>query len=68
MQCCLNGMYFNEVPKFIAEGPSVFTHVIESRDLFDAAHPLIIPLCLSRVTSYFDVYPNMAEYENGRDP
>ena len=51
MQCHLNGMHISELPKFLAESPSETTHVIELPDPFDAAHPLIIPLHLSSVTS-----------------
>ena len=69
MQCCLNGVQINEVPKFLAETPSWRTHAIESVDPFDAAHPLIIPLKLSSVTSYFDVYSSsITEYENDDIP
>ena len=65
MQCCLNGVLISEVPKFLPETPSETTHAIELVDPFDTAHPLIILLQLSRVTSYFDVYsPSITEYEN----
>ena len=65
MQCCLNGVHISEVPKFQVECPSVTTHAIELADPFNAACLLIIPLQLSSVTSYFDVYsPSIAEYEN----
>ena len=58
-------MHINEVPKFLAESPSVNNHALELTDPFDADHLLIIPLKLSSVTSYFDVYsPRIAEYEN----
>ena len=41
------------------------THAIGLPDPFNAAHPLIIPLQSSSVTSYFDVYsPSVAQYEN----
>ena len=65
MQCPLNGVGISEVPKFLAESPSETTHAIELVNPFDAAHLLIIPLQLSSVTSYFDMYfPSVAEYEN----
>ena len=64
-RCCLNGMHISEIPKFLAESPRRTSHVIELMDLFDAAQLLTIPLQLSGVTSYFDVYyPHIAEYEN----
>ena len=62
-------MQINEVPKVLGENPSETTHAIELVNLFDAAHPLIILLQLSGVTSYFDVYsPTIAEYENDDFP
>ena len=65
MQCRLNGVKINEVPKFLAENPNKTTHAITLVDIFDAVHPLIIPLQLSGVTNYIDVYsPSVAEYEN----
>ena len=58
-------MYISEVPKFSAETPSETTHALELVDPFDATHPLIIPLQLCGVTSYFDVFsPSIAEYED----
>ena len=45
------------------------THTIELTDPFDASHPLIIPLQLNGVTSYFDVYsPCIEECENENIP
>ena len=65
MQCHLNGVHISEVHKFLSESACVTTYAIELIDSFDAAHPLIILLQLSSVTSYFDVYsPSIAEYEN----
>ena len=58
-------MHINEVPKVLAESSSVTIHAIQVAYPFDAAYPLIIPLQLCSVTSYFDVYSlNIAEYEN----
>ena len=54
---------------FLAESPSETTHAIELVDPFNTAHPLIIPLQLSGVTSYFDVYsPSVTDYENDNIP
>ena len=65
MKCHLNGVHISEVNKFLSESACVTTYAIELIDSFDAAHPLIIMLQLSSVTSYFDVYsPSIAEYEN----
>ena len=69
MQCLLNGVQISEVPKFLAENQSKTTHAIELDDPFDATHPLIIPLQLGRVTSYFGVYtPSVTEYEKDDIP
>ena len=69
IQCRLNGVHVHKIPMFLAENPSETTHVIEFVDLFNKAYPLIIPLQLSRVTSYFDVlYPSVAESENDDIP
>ena len=58
-------MHISEDPNFLAGIPSVTTHSIELTDSFDVAHPLIIPLPLNTVTSYFDVYSlRIAEYGN----
>ena len=65
MQCHLNGVHINEVPKFLAKSSSMTIDTIVSADPFDAAHLLIILLHLSGVTSYFDVYfLSVTEYEN----
>ena len=51
------------------QSPSETTHAIELVDPFDSAHPLIILLKLSSVTSYFDVYsPGIVEYEHDNIP
>ena len=63
MQWHLNGVQISEVPKFLAENLSETTHALQLTDPFDTAHLLIIPLQLSGMTSYFDVYsPSVAEY------
>ena len=69
MQYRLNDVHISEVPKFLAEIQSETTHVIELVNPFDAIHPLIFSLQLSRVTSYFYVYsPSIAEYESDDIP
>ena len=69
MQCCLNGVHISEAPKFFAEAISMTIHTIQLPEPFDAAHPLIILLQLSGVTSYFDMYSlSIAEYEDEEIP
>ena len=46
MQCHLNGVHISEVPKYLAESPSITTHAVELVDPFNAAYQLIIPLQL----------------------
>ena len=43
MQCYMNGVLIDEVPKFLAPVPSETTHAIELENPFDATHPIIIP-------------------------
>ena len=65
MKCQLNSVHISEVPKSLAESPSENIHTIELIDPSNAAHLLIIPLQLSSVTSYFDVYSlSITKYEN----
>ena len=65
LQCNLNGMHISEVPKFVPESPNETTYAIELVNSFNTAHPLIIPLQLSGVTSYFNVSsPSFPKYEN----
>ena len=55
IQCCMNGVLIDEVPKFLASIPSDTMHYIQIVNHFNAAHSIIIPLKLNGVTSYFDV-------------
>ena len=65
MHHCLNRVHISEVPKFLAESPRMTTHAVEITEHFDKAMILIIPLQLSYVMRYFDVFsPSTAEYEN----
>ena len=65
MQCCMNGVLINEVPKYLAPVPSETIHAIQIENPIDANHPIIIPLKLNGVTSYFEVRkPTQEEYEN----
>ena len=55
MQCSLNGINVNEVNKFLAESSSMITHLIQLTDLFNEAHPLMIPCQLSSLTGYLTI-------------
>ena len=56
MQCHLNEVHINEVPKFLTETTSETTHAIDLVNPFNATHLLLILLQLSGVTSYFDIH------------
>ena len=65
----LNGVQIDKVPKFLADSTSETTHAIQVTDLLNASHPLITPLQLQRMISYFDVHsPRIAEHENEEIP
>ena len=64
MQCCMNSVLINEVLKFLASIPSETAHAIQLENPFDATHPIIIPLKLNGVTSYFAVRTPPEEYED----
>ena len=55
IQCCMNGVLIDEVPKLLVPVPSETMHAIQIVNAFDATHPLIISLKLIRVASYFKV-------------
>ena len=44
MQYHLNGVHISEVPKFLADSPSMTTDAFQLLDPFNALHPLIILL------------------------
>jgi hypothetical protein len=61
MQCRLNGVSINGIPKFLVDNPTNVTHQEQNND----AHPTIIPLALDGVTSYFLVTkPTQEEVED----
>ena len=65
MQCHVNGVLIDEVPKLLAPIPSKTMHVTQFVNPFDAICPIIIPLKVNRVTSCFEVRtPNCEEYKN----
>ena len=55
MQCRLNHVKITEVPKFLVNDPDEFTHAIAVEDLSGEQDPLIIPLLINGVTSYFPI-------------
>ena len=47
MQCQVNGVLIDEVPKFLEPILSETMHAIQIENAFDATHPIIIPLKLN---------------------
>jgi hypothetical protein len=69
MQCRINGVEINEVPKFLTNNPTTSSHSITIADPTDAVHPYTIPLQLEDVVSYFEYsLPTSAKYENEEIP
>ena len=61
---CINGVVIDEVPTFLAYVLRT-RHAINVITPFDAIHPIIITLHITRVTSNFNVRKSTeAEYEN----
>ena len=52
----MNGVLSDEVPKFLALVSYESKNAIQLENPFDATHPIIIPLKLNRVASYFKVW------------
>ncbi len=69
MQCRINGVQLNEVPKFLTHNPTTSTHSIQIADPTDQVHLNIILLQLEGVVSYFEFsLPTSAEFEDPEIP
>ncbi|KAL7478253.1 LOW QUALITY PROTEIN: hypothetical protein ACHAW6_004025, partial [Cyclotella cf. meneghiniana] len=65
MQCRINGIEINEVPRFLTSNQSTSSHSIVISDPMDDAHQHTILLQLEGVVSYFEyTLPISAEYED----
>ena len=65
MQCRINGVEINEVPRFLTSNPTALSHSIVIADPTDDTHHYTIPLQLEGVVSYFEyTLPISAEYED----
>ena len=65
MQCHMNGVLINKVPKFLAPVLSETVHTIQIENTFNAIHPIIFSFTVNGVTSYFDMRnPTWEEYED----
>ena len=68
MQCRMNGVKVDELPKFLAKTPDETMHAVQVVDPLDES-PLYIPMSLVGVTSYFPVRkPTVKEWEDGTCP
>ena len=68
MQCRMNGVKINELPKFLAETPDKTTHALQVVDPLSES-PLYIPMSLFGITSYFPVQkPTIEEWEDKTCP
>ena len=69
MQSWMEGARINDLPKFLAEDPDEKTHEIIVNDPQNPNEPLIIPLVLKGITSYFlSRKPKASEYEDESIP
>ena len=69
MQCWINGVEINEVPRFLSQDPTTSTHSIRIANPTDEVHLYTIPLQLEGVVSYFEFpLPTSAEFENPVNP
>ena len=69
MQCRINGVVINEVPRFSTSNPTTSSHSIVIADPTDDAHQYTILLQLEGVVSYFKyTLPTSAEYNDENIP
>jgi hypothetical protein len=69
MQCRINVVKINKVPKFLTHNPTTLTHSIQIANPTDAVHPYTIPLQLEGIVSYFEyAVPTSAEFEDPEIP
>ena len=65
MHSRMEGVRINELPKFLAEESYEKTHLIIFDDPLNMNEPLVFPLQLKGVTSYFPYRnPRASEYED----
>ncbi len=55
MQCCVNDVTFNDLPKFLAADPTDQTHALNLTDPNNPLQPVILPLILRGVTLLLNV-------------
>jgi hypothetical protein len=57
MQCCVNDVIINNLPKFLASDPTDQTHALTIKDPNNPLQPVILPLILRGVTLLLYVRP-----------
>ena len=54
MQCRVNGVEINDIPKFLSQNPTTLSHSIVIADPTDEVHPYTIPLRLEGIVNFFE--------------
>ena len=55
MQCIVNDITINDVPKFLMKTPTPDSHFIVAHDINNPLTPLVLPLYINGVTSWLPV-------------
>ena len=55
MQCRVNDIIINDVPRFLMKTPTSDSHSIVAQDINDPSTPLVLPLYINGVTSWLPV-------------
>jgi hypothetical protein len=67
MQCCVNDVIVNNLPKFLATDPTDQTHALTLTDPDNPLQPVILPLILRGVTSLLNVRSTNIDEFNSHD-
>jgi hypothetical protein len=67
MQCCVNDVIVNDLPKFFAADPTDQTHALTLIDLDNPLQPVILPLILRGVRSLLNVRSTTIDELNSHD-
>jgi hypothetical protein len=67
MQCCVNDVTINDLPKFLAANPTDQTHALTMTDPDNPIQPVILPLTLRGVMSLLNVKTVTIDEFNSQD-
>jgi len=67
MQCCVNDVIIDDLPKFLASDRTDQTHALTIKDPDNPLQPVILPLNLTGVTSLLYVRPVTIDEFNSLD-